>query len=109
VDDAFFDNYAHAPLVGPNGPARNGGIKLGVLLQGPETFYPAHAHPAGEFYLLLAGSPSWKIGDGHWHRKHPGTLIHHAPEVAHAMETGDAAMLAFYAWYGAIHEPPRFV
>lgn len=109
VSESFFDNYGHAALVSPAGPALHASVKLGVLMLGPRQLYPDHAHPAGEFYAILAGEPDWRIGTGHWHRRQPGDLIHHPPEVAHATQTRDSGLLALYAWYGAIDAPPRFV
>jgi quercetin dioxygenase-like cupin family protein len=109
VPDAFFENYGHAALVGPAAPARSERVKLGLIVMGPGQHYPDHAHPAGEFYFLLAGQPRWRIGSGAWHRRGPGALIHHAPEEAHATESCETGLLALYAWYGAIHTPPHFV
>lgn len=109
VSETFFDNFGLATLVSPDGPAVNATVKVGLIILGPGELYPNHAHPAGEFYAILAGSPDWRIGDGPWHSRQPGDLIHHEPNVPHAARTRDNALLALYAWYGAIHEPPRFV
>lgn len=109
VSKTFFDNYGHATLVGPDGPAVHASIKVGILVLGPDENYPDHAHPAGEFYAILAGNPDWRIGNGHWHSRQPGDLIHHPSEVSHATQTHDDGLLALYAWYGAINVPPRFV
>jgi len=109
VSESFFDNFGLATLVGPDGPAVKATVKVGLMILGPGELYPNHAHPAGEFYAILAGFPDWRIGDGPWHLRQPGDLIHHKPDVPHATRTRDSALLALYAWYGAIHEPPRFV
>jgi len=109
VSETFFDNFGVATLVGPDGPAVNATVKVGFVILGPGELYPNHLHPAGEFYAILAGSPDWRIGDGPWHLRQPGDLIHHEPNVPHAARARDSALLALYAWYGAIHEPPRFV
>lgn len=109
VSESFFDNFGLATLVSPDGPAVNATVKVGLIILGPGELYPNHAHPAGEFYAILAGSPDWRIGDGPWHSRQPGDLIHHETNVPHAARTRDNALLALYAWYGAIHEPPRFV
>lgn len=109
VSETFFDNYGHAALVGPDGPAVHAEIKLGILVLGPGEDYPDHAHPAGEFYLILAGHPEWRIGSGHWHSRRPGDLIHHPSEIPHATRTRCDGLLALYAWYGTINVPPRFI
>lgn len=109
VSDTFFDNYGHATLVGADGPAVNTSIKAGLIILGAGELYPKHAHPAGEFYAILSGFPDWQIGDGAWHRRQPGDLIHHEPQVPHATRTKGSALLAIYAWYGTVHGRAHFV
>src|SRR5262245_52312197 len=54
----FLENYGYAVIAGPGGiiPAR---LAAGVLLLGPGTLYPAHAHPAEEIYLVLDAMSAW--------------------------------------------------
>ena len=76
-------------------------ISCGVLVLGPNTFYPPHRHEAEEIYLPLAGTAEWLKGDGVWRHRRPGTLIHHSSEETHAMRTGEQPLLAMYLWRSA--------
>lgn len=109
VDPTFFDNYASTTLVGAHGLLHAPSVVLGLVLLGPDTFYPAHAHSAGELYYLLAGSAAWQVAAAPWRSESPGRLIHHPRWVPHAMHAGDRPLLAVYAWYGDLSEPSRFV
>jgi hypothetical protein len=101
---AFLDNYGLAvspgPEAGPPALARAPGVALGVLLLGPHTHYPLHAHPAAEVYVTLTPDGEWWRDEGPWRREPPGTAIHHAPGVVHATRAGDAPLLAVYVWRG---------
>ncbi|MGD0502980.1 MAG: dimethylsulfonioproprionate lyase family protein [Steroidobacteraceae bacterium] len=98
VGEEFLRNYAWAQLLSP-GPATGAAqISCGVLVLGPNTFYPAHQHEAEELYLPLVGTAEWLKGDGAWRRRSPGTLIHHSSEETHAMRTGGQPLLAMYLW-----------
>ncbi len=101
VGEEFLRNYAWAELSRPGsgtGPAQ---ISCGVLVLGPNTFYPPHRHEAEEIYLPLAGMAEWLKGDGVWRHRRPGTLIHHSSEETHAMRTGEQPLLAMYLWRSA--------
>ncbi len=96
----FLQNYGWAELFGA-APAPAGGvtqISCGVLVLGPDTFYPPHRHEAEEIYVPLVGIAEWQQGDAAWRRRSPGTLIHHSSEEPHAMRTGDQPLLAMYLW-----------
>lgn len=99
----FLANYGYAVIVGPeDGPpalAHDPRLALGVLLLGPGTEYPAHHHPAVEHYLPMTVGDWWREDDD-WRRQSPGTLIHHASNVAHAMRAGRDPLLALYLWRG---------
>jgi hypothetical protein len=102
-DPRFLDSYAYAVIAGPaaGAPAlaRCEALAVGVLLLGPHTHYPRHAHPAEELYLPLNPAEWWR-GEGPWTTQPPGTLIHHAPNVPHATRTGAGPLLAIYLWRG---------
>jgi len=70
----------------------------GVLLLGPHVTYPPHRHEADEIYVPLAGTAAWKHGNEGWRERLPGSVIHHAPYVPHAMQTGQEPLLALYLW-----------
>jgi hypothetical protein len=103
-DATFLDNYGYAVIAGPaSGPpalAADARLALGVLLLGPCTHYPLHAHPAVEIYYTLTPGGEWWRGDGPWRREAPGSMIHHAPSVRHATRAGSAPLLAIYLWRG---------
>jgi len=102
-DAAFLDNYGYAVIAGPTGgpPALtvDARLALGVLLLGPHTHYPLHAHPAVEVYYTLTPGEWWR-DDGPWQVQPPGTAIHHAPHVRHATRAGAVPLLAVYLWRG---------
>jgi hypothetical protein len=103
VAGSFLDNYGYAVIAGPaaGAPALVAceDLALGVLLLGPGTHYPRHAHPAREIYLPLNVS-EWQQGDGEWTVQWPGAVIHHAPHVPHATRSGETPLIAIYLWRG---------
>jgi mannose-6-phosphate isomerase-like protein (cupin superfamily) len=110
ADPAFLERYGWAELVGPFGPWPSERARLGFLLLGPETLYPAHAHAAEEIYLVVAGTAAWWRGQGPWEVRPPGALIHHPSRTPHATRTGAEPLLALYLWWGeALREHAAFV
>jgi quercetin dioxygenase-like cupin family protein len=105
----FMDNYGYAEIVGPGGLAVGDRAAAGVLLLGPETAYPPHAHPATEHYLVLSGTARWALGDTPPAFRPPGSLIHHPPGVAHEMRTDKEPLLALYLWQGDLLTAARLV
>ena len=103
-DASFLDNYGYAVLTGPaDGPPAltvDAQLALGVLLLGPRTHYPLHAHPAVEVYYTLTPGGEWWRGAGPWRTEPPGAAIHHAPNVPHATRAGAEPLLALYVWAG---------
>lgn len=96
----FLDAYGWAELVGAKGPIASQTYAVGILLLGPQTFYPPHAHPAREFYAPISGVASWFSEIEGWRSVQPGALVHHPPNISHAMRTGDEPLLAAYCWTG---------
>jgi quercetin dioxygenase-like cupin family protein len=105
-DAAFLDNYGYAVITGPpDGPPAlvpGARVALGVLLLGPRTHYPLHAHPAVEVYVTLTPDGEWWREAGPWRVMPAGTVIHHASGVPHATRAGDTPLLAVYVWRGAL-------
>ena len=103
-DASFLDNYGYAVLAGPAaGPAPltvDAGLALGVLLLGPRTHYPLHAHPAVEIYYTLTPGGEWWRAAGPWRTEPPGAAMYHAPNVPHATRAGAGPLLAIYLWSG---------
>ena len=101
VAPTFLARYGWAELLGPYGIFASDSARLGFLLLGKDTLYPAHAHAAEELYLVLAGTADWQKGQEPWQPMPPGTAIHHTPHLPHAMRTSAEPMLAMYLWWGA--------
>jgi mannose-6-phosphate isomerase-like protein (cupin superfamily) len=95
---AFLESYGWTELVGLRGPIPSRSIACGVLLLGPDTQYPLHAHRAEEVYVVLSGTASWKSGVSDWTERHPPQVIHHPGDTPHAMKTGDEPLAALYLW-----------
>ena len=112
-DPSFLDNYGYAVIAGPvDGPpalAHAPDVALGVLLLGPSTHYPLHAHPAVEIYVTLTPDGLWWRDAGPWQRQPAGVAIHHAPNVRHAMSAGDVPLLAVYVWHRELGTHARLV
>lgn len=98
----FSQNWGHAEVIGPAGLAESRQIRLGLVLLGPETFYPAHHHPAVEVYHILSGTAEWQIGNGPFVPQPPGRFILHPSGAAHATRTAEEPLLAIFAWHGQI-------
>jgi hypothetical protein len=101
VGATFLENYGWSEIVGLSGELASDRIACGFLLLGPATHYPRHRHEAEEIYVPLAGTASWQRGDGPWQERLPGTVIHHASEEPHAMQTAARPLLALYLWRSA--------
>ncbi|MBT3171251.1 MAG: hypothetical protein HOM52_08910 [Rhodospirillaceae bacterium] len=106
---AFVADYAYAELAGPSGMALCTDVALGLLLIGPDKFYPPHSHPAEEIYLVVAGEAEWQRANEPWQSHPPAAFIRHGPNVTHAMRTLEQPLLALYAWRGEIATAARLV
>ena len=97
---AFLDRYGWSELVGPSGPLASDDMTCGFLVLGPDVHYPSHAHEAEELYLPLAGTALWQRGETAPTPVPPGTPIHHASWLPHAMWTRAEPLVALYCWRG---------
>ena len=95
--EGFDGGYAYVSLVGPDGQVPSSECRIGLYLQRPGLYYPSHAHDAEELYFIVSGTADWQAGDRRFMAA-PGRLIHHAPAMPHVMVTGDAPLLAIWAW-----------
>jgi len=112
-DAGFLDNYGYAVIAGPPQAASpplvvEHRLAMGVLLLGPGTHYPLHAHPAAELYVAL-GAGDWWRDAGPWRREAAGAVIHHPPHAPHALRAGPAPLLAVYLWRGDLATAARLV
>lgn len=103
--ETFLPEFANGEGIGPDGALASDRMILGLFVLGPDTLYPAHAHPAEEFYLTLSGTPSFQIGATKpFVPKPPGAVAWHGSNVSHAIRTGPEPFLAVFGWRGAIKE-----
>lgn len=102
----FISRFATGECIGPSGRFHSEAIILGLFILGPKTHYPAHAHPAEEFYIVVAGEAEFQVGVGSdFVLKRPGDLILHGSDISHAIRTSTQPLLAIYGWRGALGEP----
>jgi quercetin dioxygenase-like cupin family protein len=92
---------AVAELMGPEGPIPAPDLRLGLLYQRPDTYYPLHNHDADETYVILAGQALWTAGDDVRMRE-AGEMIHHPSLMPHAFRAGPQGFVALYRWSGNI-------
>ncbi len=88
----FDRGHCYCTLVGPNCWVPMDDLYVGLYIQAPNVFYPAHQHAAEELYFTLAGTGDWAKGPRDPKPKHfvpmpPGVFIRHKPWQPHAMET----------------------
>ena len=96
----FIDNYGWLEVFGTRGHFVNDGVAAGLLILGPDIVYPDHHHVAEEIYIPLTGGTEWRMGEGGFHVREAGEVVHHASNVSHAMRTGKEPLLALYIWRG---------
>ncbi len=101
---SFLDEFANGEGIGPDGTLYHPNIILGLFILGPETMYPAHAHPAEEFYIVLTGNPQFKVGDDNeFEIKLSGEVIVHHSDMSHAIRSSETPFWAIYGWRGDIN------
>ncbi len=105
----FLDNYAIVRLAGPRGPLVCENMTAALTLQGPNTFYPPHAHKQEEVYGVLAGSATWQRGAEPWVTREPGEIFLHPGGVRHATRTAGEPLLSLACWTGDVTLPIVFV
>lgn len=97
-------HFGYCDVVGPDGYLAAEGVTLGLVLLGPQVFYPYHYHPARELYFVLSGNAEWGVDQGPTITREPGTFILHAENQPHAMQTQEQSLLAVSLWRGRISE-----
>lgn len=98
----FLENFATGECVGPSGYFESQHIIVGLFILGPGTNYPAHAHAAEEFYLVIEGEADFQRGASEFVTKRKGDVVLHASEVSHAIRTSAKPLLAIYGWRGRL-------
>lgn len=102
----FLSEFANGEGVGPNGVLKSQDLILGLFLLGPNSYYPPHAHPAEEFYVVLSGDVFFHGSNGASPiRKIQGDFMIFRSNEAHAIQTFDTPVFAVHGQVGAINEP----
>lgn len=100
---SFLPNFANGEGIGKDGRLYNENIILGLFIFGPNSHYPAHAHPAEEFYIILSGNAEWQIGTNTPYLvKEPGDIMIHQNNESHSFQTGDDTLFCVFGWRGEI-------
>ncbi len=94
----FLDNYAILRLVSPRGPLVSEDMTAALTLQGPNTFYPPHAHKQEEVYGVLAGTATWQRGAEPWITREAEEIFLHPGGVRHATRTAGEPLLSLACW-----------
>ena len=99
----FSRKFASACVIGNGGLLPSDQVAAGVSLQGRDTYYPPHAHPAEESYWIIGGDGDWKVGTQPWFAVKPGDSIYHESGARHAMQTNEQPLLAVWLWTSHLH------
>ena len=99
---SFLPAFAAGEGTGSDGRLQHDGFILGLFILGPDTYYPEHAHPAEEFYIILTGSPEFRKGEGEFSVQEDGAVVMHHTEVSHAIRTSNEPFYGIYGWRGEI-------
>ncbi len=106
VSDRMTDDasaiVAVCTLMGPQGPIPAPNLRLGLLYQRPDSYYPLHNHDADETYVIISGSALWTAGDDTSVRT-AGDMIHHPSLMPHAFRTGAEGFVALWRWSGDVN------
>lgn len=102
IHEAIGSRLSAVELLGPDGMIFNSSCRLGLFLQMPDLFYPAHAHAADELYVVLSGTAEWQCNDSEPKLRPPGSFIHHPSRHWHAMNTRSEPLLVIWGWTGDI-------
>jgi hypothetical protein len=105
----YMDNYAYAEIIGPTGPFPGRDFLLGLMILGPNLYYPDHFHSAPELYWLLTGPSDWRSGIGNFVERAAGETIWHPSLVPHATRTREAPLLTVWAWTRDVAQPAKLV
>ena len=102
-------NYVIARIAGPGGSWFAEDLTTAITIQGPNTFYPQHAHRQREVYGVIGGNAEWQRGAEPWVVRPSGDLIYHSSGLRHALQTREEPLLAFASWIDHVKETPAFI
>jgi hypothetical protein len=96
----FLERYGWVELFGTRGHFESDEMAGGFLMLGPHILYPDHHHVAEEIYIPLTEGSLWSKDGGAFQPRAAGELIHHPPDIRHAMQTQTEPLVALYLWRG---------
>mgnify|MGYP001491128538 CR=1 FL=1 len=100
VGEPFQSGHGNVFIVGPGRLESRQDVWVGVSLMAPGITYVDHHHAPEEVYAALSPG-GWRQGAGPWHEPGLGGLIYNPPNIVHAMQSGDAPLLAAWClWAG---------
>ena len=94
----YFDEWAFAQVIGPDGLFSADDLMMGMFAMGPNLFYPKHNHAAPELYYQLTGTHKWQSEDEPWVTQASPVMIWHEAFEVHATETLDEPFLSIWMW-----------
>lgn len=108
MTESLTKNFAYAELMGSEGSYLANNFTIGLVLLGPNTFYPSHYHSTREIYFLLYGKAHWYYKNNFLGLKKEGELIYHDTNAIHAMKTFESPMLSLFTWTGDNSKKSKF-
>ena len=100
VPPGWAHGAAAATLLGPTGAIEGPDSDVfGLFYLSPGLDYADHWHDAEEFYLVLAGSAEWTVGDT-TATYGPGDYTRTPSQAVHRIVTRDQPVLAIWGWSG---------
>ncbi len=103
----FLENYAYSELVGSNGMCPSWKVSMGILLLGPDTFYPPHTHPSSKWLYVLSGRGTWNVENGPTISLPPGKAVFIPHGCTHAFWSMSRPLASIYLCSGNVAVYPR--
>lgn len=99
----FLSLFSCAEGIGPEGRLAHDSLIVGLYLYGPCMRYPAHAHPADEVYVVLAGRQAFQVGaDASFVAHDPGAVVVLPSDTSHAIRTEGGPVFGVFVRRGDI-------
>jgi mannose-6-phosphate isomerase-like protein (cupin superfamily) len=105
----FSPKFTATTIIGAGGLLPSDKVTAGFSMQGPDTYYPPHAHHAEESYWIIGGKGDWRIGAKPWFAVEPGDSIYHESGARHAMQTNESPLLSVWLWTSHLDSEVVFV
>ena len=94
----LLNKLAVTTVIGEGGLLPTDKVYAGFSLQGPDAYYPPHAHLAEESYWIIGGDGDWKVDTRPWFGVTAGNSIYHESGARHAMQTNEQPLLTVWLW-----------